>query len=95
MQIEIAELKRIADRLFAHLLENDHATVEIPHDYYWAIPKPAVYDPYTQPTDLTLGQLTFDLEDLRLIALGETEPIGYAFVWLAAILKAVGEESAV
>ena len=93
MQIKIEELKLIADRLFAHLTATGNATVEIPHDFYWSVPESAAYDPYNQPSDLTLGQLNDDLDRLRCIEEGTAEPLGYALTWLASILRAVGEKT--
>ena len=64
----------------------------MPWDFYWDIPVEELYDPYTTPNDLDLGQLSEDWEKLRAIARGETLPVGYSLTWLAAVLRAVGEQ---
>jgi hypothetical protein len=79
--------------LFAHLLESGHEFVPLPHDYYWSIPKEALYNPYSQPSELTLGQLSDDLEELKRIDNGKAEPLSFALVWLAAVIRAIGEET--
>jgi hypothetical protein len=66
-------------------------TVELPSDYYWDIPEGEKYNPYQKPSDLTLGQLTDDWSELNKVLEGSAEPISYHFVWLAAILRAIGE----
>ncbi len=92
MLIKVADLKVAADTLLQHLEENGHSSVTIPVDYYWSIPKESRYDPTKEPSSFTVGRLEDDWEFLQANIRGGDEPIGYALVWLAAILQAVGEE---
>lgn len=94
MEIDITELKRIADKLFEHLQETGHQAVSVDHDYYWDVTQDTRYNPYLEPTDLTLGlgQITNDLCELRRIGDGKAEPISYALVWLSAVIRAIGEK---
>lgn len=63
-------------------------------DYYWSIPREQRGNYSGEPTEHTLGQLSDDLAELRRINAGEAEPVGYAFVWLAAVLRELGETTA-
>lgn len=92
MEVNIAELRKVAEMLFVHLEKSGHDIVSITQDYYWSIPKECRYDPYLQPSELTLGQLTEDLTELKRIANGETKVISFALVWLSSIIRVVGEE---
>jgi hypothetical protein len=92
MQIDITELRTIANKLFDHLAETDRQQIDIRRDYYWTVPKSSAYDPYCQPTELNFGQLVDDLNELRRIQDGSAEPLAYAFTWLAAVLRVIGEE---
>lgn len=92
MEISLDELRRVTDRLYEHLAERGISNVSLGRDYYWSIPSGSRYNPYAQPTDLTLGQLTDDVAELRRILNGDTEPLAYALVWLAAVLRAIGED---
>lgn len=92
MRVNISDLRRVSEKLFSHLEQNGHSSVEISADYYWIIPEERRYDPYNEPTDFSLGQLTDDWSRLQKIAEEENEPIGYALVWLASILQAIGED---
>jgi len=92
MEINTQELREAANLLFDHLVKAGQQKVSLPHDYYWNVPKEAEYDPYKQPTSLTLGQLSEDLKELKGLLKGDKEPLAYALVWLASILRAVGEE---
>lgn len=94
MRINVSELRAISAQLFSHLEESGRDSVEIPSDYYWDISKENRYNPYEEPTNFDLGQLTDDWAELQKIALGEKEPIGYALVWFSTVLRAVGEDVA-
>ena len=92
MEVHIAELKAIADKLFKHLEQSGWEVVSIPHDYYWTIPKEMVYDLSKDPSGLTLGQLSFDLSDLKLIEVGEELPLSYGLLCLSSILREIGDQ---
>lgn len=93
MKISTKELRESIEQLLSHLEETGTTEFEIEEDYYWSVPPADRYSPYEEPKELTLGQLSDDLEELRAIRDGEKEPVGYALVWLAAVLSRVGEMS--
>lgn len=92
MRIPVADLRKVADRLFDHMNSIGISEVDIQSDFYWAIPKQERRDVYKDPTGLTTGQLSDDWHELQMILSGESEPIAFAFVWLSALLREVGEE---
>jgi len=92
MRLELAKLRAATELLFAHLEERGYDSVEIAHDYYWDVEGPERYDPYIRPNELTLGQLSDDWSEVEKILRKDSEPVGYALVWLSALLRAVGEE---
>lgn len=91
MDISVKDLRAAANRLFDHLQESGRDVVNISSDYYWAIPAESLYNISIQPSDFTIGQLSDDFRELKQIVEGN-EPLSYALVWLAAVLRAVGEE---
>jgi hypothetical protein len=91
MEISIAELRKISDLLFEHLEQTGRSTISVPVDYYWFVPEKALYDFDSAPKELTVGQLSDDMNELRMIAAHENEPFAFAFVWLSAVLRFVGE----
>lgn len=95
MNVKVSELREIADRLFTHLEETERREFEIFEDYYWDISKEDLYDPMKDPNpeDFGVGQLSHDWERLSGILAGNDPPLGYALVWLSAILKIVGEKT--
>jgi hypothetical protein len=95
LNVKVSELRAIADRLFAYLEETERGEFEIPEDYYWEISKEDLYDPAKDPNpkDFGVGQLSHDWERLNAILAGDDPPIGYALVWLSAVLRAIGEKT--
>ncbi len=79
--------------LFDHLNELGIHEVNLDIDYYWNIPPEFAYDVLSEPgrDDLTIGQLSSDWRELRAQLDGETPILAYKFVWLASILRAIGE----
>jgi len=92
MQITTRELRQAVTKVLDHLEDTARAVLTIDKDYYWSIPADQRYDPYQQPTDLTLGQLSDDWCEVKKIIEGQSAPIGYALVWLSSIILAIGEE---
>jgi len=93
MHIKLDDLRLISEKLFAHIEEQGIELLDIPVDYYWNIPKEQVYNPYKKPSELDLGQLTDDWQELQKILTSGNQPIAYHLVWLAAILRAIGEHT--
>jgi hypothetical protein len=79
--------------LLDHLEQSKQAEWEVEEDYYWEAPADGRYNPHAEPGTLSLGQLSDNWGELKRITDGEAEPIGYALVWLAAILRRVGEKA--
>jgi hypothetical protein len=89
-RVSIHTLREVSDQLFRHLEVLGVAEVEISDDYYWDVPDPERYQPYRNPNELVIGQLTEDWDALQALHAG-TEPIAYDLVRLAALLRRVGE----
>lgn len=92
MKIKISELIKTTEILIEHLNEFSSKEVEISDDYYWFVPKAERYNVYKKPEDLTVGQLSFDWEELSKIRKGAADSTNYAFVWLAMLLLKIGED---
>ncbi len=95
MIINISDLRKITNLLLTRLEEEGHTSVEISQDYYWDIAKEKRFNPYEEPKELTLGQLTDDWNEINNILKKQNPPISYALVWVAAILRVIGEETIV
>ncbi len=92
MNVELVKLREITNRLFKHLEDAGYSSVKISEASYWSIPKDELYDPYNEPSELTLGVLEEDWEQLEKILNESDDPVAYAFVWLSGILRKIGED---
>ncbi|MCP4608498.1 MAG: hypothetical protein GY845_07275 [Planctomycetes bacterium] len=93
MHIKLADLRSISEKLFTYLESQGVESLDVKVDYYWHIPKEQIYDPYQEPSELDLGQLTDDWCELQKLLDTDSQPITYCFVWLAAILRAIDEHT--
>jgi len=91
MEINMDDLRQICDRLIQNVKEKGIDSINLEVDYYWNIPQNQLYNPYQKPVDLDMGQLSDNWTELRKVLQSQKEPLGYHLVWLAAILRALGE----
>jgi hypothetical protein len=90
-QIPLEQLRAAADALFSHLEDKGIDLVTISEDYYWDVPMAIRYDRYEEPSEHTIGQLSDDINELNRMLAGTRPTVGYGLVWLAAILRRIGE----
>ena len=92
MKIKIEELEKVTGKLFEYLKQQGLSELNIEEDYYWNIDKKERYNPYKEPSKFDLGQLKDDWNELLKIKNEDSEPLSYSFVWLAALLRLLGEK---
>jgi len=66
--------------------------IEISNDYYWDISQDELYSPYEEPKNITLGQLSDDLEEVQRLAKSD-DAIMYDLKRLSNILKVLSIEN--
>jgi hypothetical protein len=94
LPIDLDEIEKALLTLLRELRTQKGNIVEIePVDYYWSIDENELYDPYHDPAQLALGQLTDDLLEIKKIANCETEPVSYDLVRLSSVLAAIGHKT--
>ena len=91
--VSIDELREIFNRLMDHLETTGIDRVKLDCDFFWSIPQDELYNVYEDPKSLSIGQVSESLDFLNQIRLGQSEPIGFALVWLADVLRAIGHKS--
>ncbi|PKV97999.1 hypothetical protein ATK86_0004 [Nocardia fluminea] len=93
LHVPLAELRRSIDLLMDHVeAATDGGTIRLDEDYFWSIPKDALYDVNHTPADLTLGQLSWSWEHLTDLLADPDRAIGYHLVWLSEVLRAIGQK---
>jgi len=91
MRIELTDLRKMFEVLAVHMDKTGQSSVEVAEDFYWEISPEERYNPYSEPGQFSLGQLSSDWSELLKIRDGEMPAVGYALVWLSSILRSVGE----
>ena len=91
MEIKKQELIQIFEMLLEYLDKKNISSIMLEKDYYWNIPSDSWLEPYKEPEELDIGQLTDDWKYLLECLQKKNEPIGFAFVWLSNILRYIGE----
>ena len=91
MKINIDEVHKITSLLLTKLKESNGNEVEIKNDYYWDISGDELYNPYEEPKDITLGQLSDDLGEIQRL-IESDDAIMYDLNRLGNILKILSFE---
>jgi hypothetical protein len=92
LTVPIDELRLVCSRLLDHLASAEGNEVQLEKDFFWAIPPEQLYNVDASPQDLTIGQLSESWKNLTNI-LGDDSPTNaFALVWLADVLRAIGQE---
>ena len=94
LQINLAEVEKALSILLEQLRAAKGEVIELePVDFYWSVPPEARYDPYHEPSELTLGQLTDDLEEIKKLAEGRTPPVALDLAKVGAVLAMLGDRT--
>jgi hypothetical protein len=91
IRIPISTLRHAAEVLLAHVEALEGEFVSVDKDYYWVIPSEQLYDVFHEPSDLTIGQLGECVEQLDAVVADPARATSYALVWLADLVRAVGQ----
>lgn len=93
MRVNIDELSRVIAILLSNLKNSKGNEVELRNDYYWDISSEQIYNPYDDPNEISLGQLSDDLNEVCRLLSSSDEAIPYDLKRIAEILKALSIEN--
>ncbi|MEU8679632.1 hypothetical protein [Streptomyces sp. NPDC048560] len=92
LHIPVEKLREVLDVLLNHVAQDaDHVTVE--REAFWSIPADEVYDVYQEPKELTIGMVSESWRNLEAMTGDNPRVVGYGLVWLAEVLRAIGDET--
>jgi hypothetical protein len=91
--ISIEKLRNVFELLMSHAVRVSGPEIEISNDAFWSIPAATVYNVYSEPQELTIGMLSESWSHLEAMADRKAGVVGYGMVWLAEILRAIGDET--
>jgi hypothetical protein len=92
MKVNIDEIQKITFLLLSKLKESKGNEIEISSDYYWDISQDELYSPHKEPKNITLGQLSDDLEEVQRLSKSD-DGIIYDLKRLSNILKVLSIEN--
>lgn len=93
MKIKIDEILEIVTLLLLKLKNEKGNEIELDSDFYWDISSDKLYNPYNEPNDLSLGQLSDDLAELYRLSKSRDKAIAYDLKRIAEILKVLSIEN--
>lgn len=92
LKVPVSELRRLADVLLCHAETVAGDSIVLDADYFWSVPPGELYDVYSEPQELTIGQLSESWQHLRDLLMDQDGAVAYHLVWLADILRALGHQ---
>lgn len=92
MKINIDKLQWIITLLLLKLKEGKGNEIELENDFYWDISEKELYNPYEMPQNISLGQLSDDLEEVERL-LKSDDAISYDLKRVSNILKSLSIEN--
>ena len=94
MRVKLETLEKVVHVIFEHMRDLEVEEVELDNDYYWNIPFEKKYDRYDSPTDLDLGQLSEDWQDIINVVENRKSCSGWDLRAVSSILRYIGEKHA-
>jgi len=92
MKINIEELEKLTLLLLSRLRESSGVIIELNNDFYWDIPTDELYNPYEEPKNITLGQLSDDFNEVIRLS-KSNDVIPYGVKRLSSIFRAISSET--
>ena len=93
MKINIDDISKITTLLLSNLKDSKGNEIELRSDYYWDICATQLYNPYDEPKDISLGQLSDDLNEIYRLSESKGDAIPYDLKRVAELLKALSIEN--
>jgi hypothetical protein len=93
VRVRVDQLRQVFELLIDHVEKGQGGQLPVSRDYFWSIPAPERYDVYNQPGELTVGQVSEAWDNLHEMLEDPSKVIGYGLVWLADVLRALGDEA--
>lgn len=87
--VDLATLRAVVSGLLDHLEASEAGEVLLDHDMFWSMDVSEMFNVYSRPDNLTIGQLSESWASL-LRMIDEDRPLMYGLVWLADVLRVIG-----
>ncbi|MFJ7158641.1 hypothetical protein ACIQUQ_27380 [Streptomyces sp. NPDC101118] len=94
LQIPLDRLRQAFDLALQHIEASAGSTVALQHDYFWSVPGDEAYDVLDEPGTITIGLLSESWQHLEDLLADPDRVVGHHLVWLADVLRAIGQDTA-
>lgn len=91
MEVNLDVIEKAITRIFSDLRSRGVDNFKVDADFYWSIPSEKIYDPYTLPTELDIGQLEEDYDILVQMS-NKDLLIGHNLKNVAELLRYLSEK---
>lgn len=92
MKIDLDKLEQAISILLSQFKKNTGNEIEIKNDFYWDMSTEDIYNPYIEPKNVSLGQLTDDWQTLEK-SVNSNSLIPYDLQRISNILKVISVEN--
>lgn len=92
LEVPVAVLRKAAEVLLDRVEEVAGDSVMLDVDMFWEIPSGARAKVYEEPREFTIGQLSESLVNIQQVVRDPSDAVSFGLVWLADLLRAIGEQ---
>ncbi|MEX2985597.1 hypothetical protein [Streptomyces sp. C36] len=93
LQIPLDQLRHAFDVVLRQVEASAGLTVTLNEEYFWSIPGDELYDVLNEPKTLTIGQLSESWQRIEDLLAHQDRALGYHLVWLADVIRAIGQDT--
>ncbi|MFI5639509.1 hypothetical protein ACIA8H_19115 [Streptomyces goshikiensis] len=94
LRIPLEQLRTAFELALQHIEASAGSAVALEHDYFWSVPGDELYDVPNEPGTITIGQLSESWQHLEDLLANPNRVVGHHLVWLADVLRAIGQDTA-
>lgn len=88
--LRVAELRSAIELAIDAFVSEHGDEIPVDHDYYWHLPVDSAFDLSSDPRELTMGQLSDDLDEIRgFVANDDATPAWHALAHVIGLLRLV------
>ncbi|RJQ91854.1 hypothetical protein [Amycolatopsis panacis] len=90
LRIPVQQLRTAFELLIQRIADDEGETISLQRDYFWSIAPDVLYNPYAEPGEPGLGQLSESWQHLEDLLKDESLAMPHHLAWLADLLRALG-----
>jgi hypothetical protein len=90
LRIPVQQLRAAFELIMQRITEDEGENISLERDYFWSIAPDALYNPYTDPGEPGMGQLSESWQHLEDVLKDNSLAMPHHLVWLADVMRALG-----